>query len=152
MESTPKKCGSGNISGSKLFMLSKCLDSLLENRIRTKSRDEKFIGSDPILLSNLLSFQLPLSNATYCYPSQSLGFDERLDPSLCEAHFCNSSIILDFDQNPIVAESLIRHPIANIDHRANCSLRIHDGNMTECKRKSFRGTISLFPRDSKLET
>uniref|UniRef100_A0A914YFS9 Uncharacterized protein n=1 Tax=Panagrolaimus superbus TaxID=310955 RepID=A0A914YFS9_9BILA len=93
---------------------------------------------------------LPLSNETYCYSNQKLGYTQSLaDMNLCELRFCNASIVLDVEGQPMVTQSLIRHPIPNIDHRANCSLRIHDGNGTnECQRKTFKGTISLFSKDS----
>uniref|UniRef100_A0AC35G6J1 Uncharacterized protein n=1 Tax=Panagrolaimus sp. PS1159 TaxID=55785 RepID=A0AC35G6J1_9BILA len=94
-------------------------------------------------------FKLPLSNETFCYGTQQLGYSQSLsEMNLCELHFCNASIMLDNEQKPIITQSLIRHPIPNIDHRANCSLRIHDGNLTECQRKSFKGTISLFSKNS----
>uniref|UniRef100_A0AC34FLX2 Uncharacterized protein n=1 Tax=Panagrolaimus sp. ES5 TaxID=591445 RepID=A0AC34FLX2_9BILA len=74
-------------------------------------------------------FKLPLSNETYCYSIQKLGYTQSLaDINLCELRFCNASIVLDDEGKPLVTQSLIRHPIPNIDHRANCSLRIHDGN------------------------
>uniref|UniRef100_A0A914PWB6 Uncharacterized protein n=1 Tax=Panagrolaimus davidi TaxID=227884 RepID=A0A914PWB6_9BILA len=93
--------------------------------------------------------KLPLSNETFCYGTQQLGYSQSLsEMNLCELHFCNASIMLDNEQKPIITQSLIRHPIPNIDHRANCSLRIHDGNLTECQRKSFKGTISLFSKNS----
>ena len=97
--------------------------------------------------------QLPLSDVPQCYPSHSVGFPP--DSGKCQVNFCNGSIVFnEARESPVVAEVLLMDKISNLDFRGNCSLKFDFdpelSNDTNCAKKNFSNTMSLFPENSEF--